>query len=253
MSGRSCVTWSSSGITKRQAFLLLAAITALGAAFRYYNLGWGAPYYHFHMDEHFVLGPADVLRRDSREAAMLPKFFMYSPLMMYLINFVRGGYEFLAHPIDLTVPRDQVTYTVLSRAIAATFSTATIVVVYAIANKIAGRLAGLLAAFFLACAVLHLRDSHFATTDMAMTFFSALTIWWSLRVVEQSGLRGGRRRCIGRRGRGQQIHGLDRARNRWRRVPAGAGRPKSGGRRVGRLGAARDLSDRRGDRHVLHP
>ena len=70
-----------------------AAITALGSAFRFYNLGWGAPYYHFHIDEHFVLRPADLLRRDIREAAMSPKFFMYSPLPMYLINFVRGAYE----------------------------------------------------------------------------------------------------------------------------------------------------------------
>jgi hypothetical protein len=173
------------GLTRQNALWLLAAIVAAGAAFRFYNLAWGAPYYHFHMDEHFVLGPADVLRRDVRAAAMGPKFFMYSPLMMYLINIVRGVYEALFHSLDLTVPRDQVTYMVLSRAIAATFGTATILVVYAIASRIAGRVAGLLAAFFLACAVLHLRDSHFATTDMPMVFFCVVTLWWSLRVVER--------------------------------------------------------------------
>ena len=164
---------------------MLAAIVAVGAAFRFYNLAWGAPYYHFHMDEHFVLGPADTLRRDVRAAAMGSKFFMYSPMMMYLINIVRGGYEALFHPLDLTVPAHQVTYMVLSRAIAAAFGTATIVVVYAIATRIAGRVAGLLAAFFLACAVLHLRDSHFATTDMPMVFFCMVTVWWSLRVAER--------------------------------------------------------------------
>jgi hypothetical protein len=37
---------------------------------------------------------------------------------------------------------------------------------HVIAARIGGRLAGLLSAFFLAFAVLHLRDSHFATTDM---------------------------------------------------------------------------------------
>ena len=137
------------------------------------------------MDEHFVLGPADTLRRDVRAAAMGSKFFMYSPMMMYLINIVRGGYEALFQPLDLTVPQDQVTYMVLSRAIAAAFGTATILVAYAIASRVAGRVAGLLAAFFLACAVLHLRDSHFATTDMPMVFFCMVTLWWSVRLVER--------------------------------------------------------------------
>ena len=164
-------------VTKRQALWVLAAITAIGAALRFYNLAWGAPYYHFHMDEHFVLGPANVLRTDSRAAAMGPKFFMYGPVMMQIINVVRGVYEALSHPLDLAVPRDEVTYMVLARGIAAAFGTATIVVSYAIAARIGGRTAGLLAAFFLAFAVLHLRDSHFATTDMSMVFFCALALW----------------------------------------------------------------------------
>ena len=175
-------------VTKRQALWTLAAITAVGAAFRFYNLGWGAPYYHFHIDEHFVLGPANTLRTDPRAAAMGPKFFMYGPVMMQIINVVRSAYETLSHPLDLAVPRDEVTYMVLARAVAATFGTATIVVSYAMAARIAGRLAGLLAAFFLAFAVLHLRDSHFATTDMSMVFFCALALWWSVRFVERGDL-----------------------------------------------------------------
>ena len=167
---------------------MLAAITAVGAAFRFYNLAWGAPYYHFHMDEHFVLGPANTLRTDPRAAAMGPKFFMYGPVMMQIINVVRGVYEALSHPLDLAVPHDEITYMVLARAVAAAFGTGTIVVAYAIAVRIAGRLAGLLAAFFLAFAVLHLRDSHFATTDMSMVFFCALALWWSVRYVERGDL-----------------------------------------------------------------
>ena len=172
-------------ISRRNALLLLAAITALGAAFRFYGLGWGAPYYHFHIDEHFVLGSADLLRRDPREAAMSPKFFMYTPFLPYLINVVRQAYETLFHPLNLTVPADEVTYTVLARAISATFGTATIPAVYAVGARIAGRIAGLLSAFFLACAVLHLRDSHFAATDIFMTFFCVMALWFALDVVDR--------------------------------------------------------------------
>ena len=127
---------------RRPALLALAGHRALGDRVPVLRARLGRPYYHFHIDEHFVLGPADVLRRDPDEAAMLPKFFMYSPLTMYLINFMRGAYETLSHPLDLTVPRDQVTYMILGRAVSAAFGTATIVVVYAIAKHLYGRLAG---------------------------------------------------------------------------------------------------------------
>jgi len=171
-------------LTRTRALWILAAITAVGAGLRFYNLAWGAPYYHFHIDEHFVLNPADMMRRDMRETAMSTKFFMYSPLLMYFINIVRTVYEAVSHPLNLTVPRDQVTYMVLGRAISAAFGTGTILLAYAIAARVAGRLAGLLSAAFLAFAVLHLRDSHFASTDISMTFFAVLALWFALRVVE---------------------------------------------------------------------
>jgi hypothetical protein len=173
---------------RRPTLLLLAAITAIGAAFRFYGLSWGAPYYHFHIDEHFVLAPADLLRRNPDEAAMAPKFFMYSPLTMYVINFMRGAYEALAHPLDLTAPRDQTTYMTLGRAVSASFGVATIVLVYAVAKHLQGRLAGLLGAFFLACAVLHIQESHFATTNLPMTFFCVVALWFSIRIAERGDL-----------------------------------------------------------------
>jgi 4-amino-4-deoxy-L-arabinose transferase-like glycosyltransferase len=172
-------------ISRRAALLLLAAITAVGAAFRFYNLAWGAPYYHFHIDEHFVLASADMLRRDPHEAAMSAKYFMYTPLLPYFINMARGAYEAFSHPLDLAVPADAITYMVLARAMSAVFGTATILVVYAVAARLAGRLAGVLAAFFLACAVLHLRDSHFAATDIIMVFFCTVTLWTAVRLVER--------------------------------------------------------------------
>ena len=172
-------------IGRRPALLALAALTAAGAAFRFYGLSWGAPYYHFHIDEHFVLAPADVLRTNPDAAAMSAKFFMYSPLTMYVINFVRTAYEVLGHPLDLAVPADQVTYMVLGRAVSAAFGTLTIVMVYAIAKHLYGRLAGVLAAFFLAFAVLHIQESHFATTNLSMTFFCVVALWFSIRLVER--------------------------------------------------------------------
>jgi hypothetical protein len=176
-------------LSRSAAMWALAAITAVGAYFRFYNLAWAAPYYHFHIDEHFVLGPADLMRTSMREAAMSPKFFMYSPLLMYLVNGARSVYETLVHPLDLTVPRDEIVYTVLGRAISAAFGTITIPVVYLIAQRLAGRLAGLVAASLLACSVIHLRDSHFAATDVSMTLFCALALLFAIQVADRNDTR----------------------------------------------------------------
>jgi hypothetical protein len=174
-------------LSRRRAAWILAALTAVGAAFRFYNLAWGAPYYHFHIDEHFVLGPADAMHRSMREAVMWPKFFMYSPLLMYLVKILRTAYEGLGHPLNLSVPGDAIIYTVLGRSISAAFGTATIPLVYVIAQRIAGRLAGLLAAALLACSVIHLRDSHFASTDVSLTFACTLALLAAIHVAERLG------------------------------------------------------------------
>jgi hypothetical protein len=60
----------------RGTLLLLLAITAIAAAVRFYGLGWGAPYYHFHIDEHFVFLGALAIRDDFFGAADSSKFFM---------------------------------------------------------------------------------------------------------------------------------------------------------------------------------
>jgi hypothetical protein len=156
---------------------------AIGAGLRFYGLDWGAPFFHFHIDEHFVFRPADMLRRSADAAAKLPKFFMYSPLPMYLVNGVRSVYESAARPLVLTDPGDEVTYMVMGRAISAALGTATIPFVYLIAKQIAGPIAGVLAAFFLALSVVHLRESHFFTVDISMTFFSVVAWWFLMRVV----------------------------------------------------------------------
>ena len=165
--------------------LWLGLILVAGAALRFYNLAWGAPYFHFHIDEHFVFSGADMLARSVDEAAQSPKFFMYSPLPMYVLIAVRWIYETVArHPLLLNVPHDEVVFMVMGRAISATIGTATIVAVWSVARRIAGGRAGLLAAALTGFGVLHLRESHFFTVDIPMTFFSVVTLYALLPVIE---------------------------------------------------------------------
>jgi predicted membrane-bound mannosyltransferase len=103
-----------------------------------------------------------------------------------MVNGVRTVYESFTHPLNLASVHDQTVYMIMGRAISAFFGTLTIPVTYAIATRISGRRAGLFAAALLAASVLHLRDSHFATTDITMTFFCALTLWLSLKLAERA-------------------------------------------------------------------
>jgi 4-amino-4-deoxy-L-arabinose transferase-like glycosyltransferase len=177
----------------RSPRLLLLLVVAAGAAVRFYNLGWGAPYYHFHIDEHFVFLGALHLRRDFFAAADAPKFFMYSPLPMYILIGLLEIYERIAHPLNLALKEDGIRFMVMGRAISAALGTATVPLVYVIARRVSGRTAGLLAALLLAGGVLHLRDSHFFSVDVSLTFFSILA--W-LAMIDMA-VTGSRRAYLG--------------------------------------------------------
>jgi 4-amino-4-deoxy-L-arabinose transferase-like glycosyltransferase len=159
---------------RRPHALLLLLIIAAGGAVRFYNLGWGAPYYHFHIDEHFVFMGALEIRKDFFSAGQASKFFMYSPLPMYILIGVMEVWDAIAGPLDVADKADGTTFMIMGRAISAAFGTATIPLVYLIASRVSGRTAGLIGAALTAAGVLHLRDSHFFSVDVSLTFFSVL-------------------------------------------------------------------------------
>jgi len=150
------------------AVLALVLICVVAAAFRFIGLGWGAPYFHFHIDEHYVFQGADMLRRSVHEAAISGKFFMYGPLTMWMLNGVRAIHDRVAAPLVLSLNADQATYMIMGRAISAAFGTACVPLVYVVGRRVAGRTAGLLAALLFACAVVQLRESHFFSVDTVM-------------------------------------------------------------------------------------
>src|SRR5207245_4130976 len=162
----------------------LRFICGIAAALRFTGLSWCAPYFHFHIDEHFVFAGAEMLRRSLYEAATSSKFFMYGPLPMWMLNVIRDVHDWLFQPLVLTVKRDQVLYMVTGRAISAALGTACVPLVYVIARRVAGRTAGLIAAFLLACAVVHLRESPFFSVDISMLFFSVVAWIFALCITD---------------------------------------------------------------------
>lgn len=173
----------------RRVPLLLGLICGVAAVLRFTGLAWGAPYYHFHIDEHFVFMGADMLRRSLHEASISPKFFMYGPLPMWLLNGIRAVHDWLFGPLALNVKQDEITYMVMGRAISAAFGTACVPLAYVVARRVAGRTAGLIAALLLACAVVQLRESHFFSVDMSMLFFAVLVWICALRIADEGRVR----------------------------------------------------------------
>jgi hypothetical protein len=143
----------------------LTAILLLGATLRFFPVWFGLTYQYSRPDETEAVGHAlGILGGD-----LNPHFFHWPSLTFYLFAaafaVVSAAQKLLLEDPGLT--RDVAVLT--GRIVVAVAGTLTILPVYRLAGRAFGQAAGLAAAFFLAVAVLHVRDSHFAMTDVLMT------------------------------------------------------------------------------------
>jgi 4-amino-4-deoxy-L-arabinose transferase-like glycosyltransferase len=152
----------------------LAGIVAAGAAVRFSGLAFGLPHTQARPDETFIIGNAfSFLRGD-----FAPRFYDYPWLslwvtaLLYLGYFVVGGAAGWFHSIaDLLAswPVHWEPFYLIIRAASALAGTATVLVVFRLARNLWDVRTGLVAALFMSVAFLPVRDSHFGTTDTAMT------------------------------------------------------------------------------------
>jgi 4-amino-4-deoxy-L-arabinose transferase-like glycosyltransferase len=161
---------------KRRDALLLALIVTGGAVARFYGLGFGLPHQGVRPDELTLI--ARVMEFFSWD--LNPRFFSYPSLLMYILFAAYNVY----YSLGLALGRfqsledfvafyavDPSSFFLISRGISAFFGTISIVALYQVGIRLFGRLVAILGAFFLAFAYLHVRDSHFGTTDVPVTFF----------------------------------------------------------------------------------
>jgi len=161
---------------KRRDALLLALIVTGGAVARFYGLGFGLPHQGVRPDELTLI--ARVMEFFSWD--LNPRFFSYPSLLMYVLFAAYNVYYFLGLALGrfqslgnfvALYAVDPSSFFLISRGISAIFGTISIVALYQVGMRLFGRLVALLGAFFLAFAYLHVRDSHFGTTDVPVTFF----------------------------------------------------------------------------------
>lgn len=177
---------SSRRLRPDRAWLL--AILAVGALPRLSGLDFGFPGL-FRPDEEATVGPAQRLRLDD----LNPHQFDYPTLYIYAVSLVLllvrvgwnalelGGIRFEA----FTELHHGAPPYVVARALTAVLGVAGLHAAYRLGRAAGGTRVGLLAAGLLAVNYVHVRDSHFATTDVALTLLMTHALGAQLGVLRR--------------------------------------------------------------------
>ncbi len=124
--------------------------------------------------------------------------FAYGHLPLYIFAFAPRAAKWLIPRMAWLMPPDWRSYLLfiaphlpeleyiplVGRPIVALFDLCTLLLVTLLARKLYGDAAGWLAAAFYGFAVMQIQLSHFATTDLIMTFWVVWTVFWSARRAE---------------------------------------------------------------------
>jgi len=169
----------------------LVAILVLALALRLYGLEWDARGL-FHPDERQVLAVVDRLALPTWSLLLTPAsplnpgFFAYGSLPLYLLKAVSAALALLggdwADPDRLCL---------IGRGLVAVSDTGTVLLVFLLGRRLHGSATGLLAALFLALAVLHVQAAHFYTVDPILAFLTVLTMLLAGPVAERGDRRWG--------------------------------------------------------------
>jgi 4-amino-4-deoxy-L-arabinose transferase-like glycosyltransferase len=168
---------SSTGRSEGLFWLGLLFILLIGLALRTFSAAYGLPDL-YHPDE------PKIVERAARfhQGDLNPRFFNWPSLYMYVLAGVYG-LVFGGSPDGVAgaFGRSPALFYLVGRLVTALFGTATLWALYLIGRMAYGRGVGILAAGLLAVDLLHVRDSHWITTDVPLTFLITLATLCALR------------------------------------------------------------------------
>ncbi len=148
---------------------------------RLFRVNWDQTHF-FHPDERAIGFAVD--RLSFSPLQLNPHFFAYGSLPLYLIKVVTslaGTFRESFRGYDSSI--------FVGREISAVLGALTALLLAMLGTRLYGRRVGLLAGVLMAAAVLHVQNSHFATSDVPLTFLILLALFFLVRLVETGSLR----------------------------------------------------------------
>jgi len=187
----------SASMLERRSFYWPAATTlflilVLAGLLRFWGIDYGLPHPTSRPDEERIVGRAFAILSTG---TFHPGDFTYPGLLKYLnalaLAFYYGVGKFIGHYQELfdfqfeaVVTHPGLLYRIC-RSVSALLGVGSVGATYLLARQAyRSRSIGLVAAATLASCYLHVRDSHFATVDVAATFFVILSLFFAVKVTE---------------------------------------------------------------------
>jgi hypothetical protein len=170
------------------AVLLLLAILAVAAALRLRGIAWGLPH-AYHPDEGSIL----VHALGFGTGDLNPHWFRWPSLFMYVVSGLYGVFFAVGAAFgDFSSTQDALRqyvndptpFWLIGRLASVVLGVATVWVTHRFARRAFGEPAALAAAAFMAVMFLHVRDSHYATPDVASAFLAAVSLLVAHRAIE---------------------------------------------------------------------
>ena len=177
-------------LSPRATAILASAALAIAALVRYWGIDFGLPHTRSRPDEELLISMAHRFIQGHLD----PDFYIYPPLYSYGLTVLNVGYYLwgfitgvFGSLVDVAASWHSrwEPFFLLSRMQSAALGTATVLVIYRMGLRLFDRETAVVAAFLLALAFLHARDSHFGTTDVAMTLLIMLSIHFLIRAHQK--------------------------------------------------------------------
>ena len=152
----------------------------LGAVLRLSAIQFGLPYMRARPDETDAIMHGQMIMRGD----LNPHFFHWPSVTFYAFGAVFTAVSDVFGALSPGAVVSDARYLVVARIVVALAGTATIVVLYDLARRLADAWTGIAAALFLAVAILHVRESHFAIADVLMTLLATASLALLARAVD---------------------------------------------------------------------